>query len=292
MYYSCQNRDHVLGTGFSVSRRMKENIIDFKPLTPRMCKIRLRGIFFNYTIINVHAPTDDKPEEEKDDFYDLLENAYARSPRHDIKIIIGDLNAKVGSSHACSNIGKYSLHSEHSDNGFRLLNLAVGQNMIIGGTFFDHKDIHKGTCISPDGRTVNQIDHVLLDGRHKSDLQDVRVYKSANMDSDHYLVVAKLRARISNNRYEKGVKTVRYNTEILKEEEIKRRFEVVTNEKIRQWRIKCREEQDTENHWLSLKNILVTTGEEIVGLKKRHGRDECLIRSVKRQLNSKTRHTN
>ena len=111
VYYSCQNRDHVLGTGFLVSRRMKANIIDFKPLTPRMCKIRLRGIFFNYTIINVHAPTDDKPEEEKDDFYDLLENAYASSRRHDIKIIIGDLNAKVGSSHACNNIGKYSLHS-------------------------------------------------------------------------------------------------------------------------------------------------------------------------------------
>ena len=52
------------------------------------------------------------------------------------------------------------------------------------------------------------------------------------MDSDHYLVVAKLRARIYNNRNEKGIKTVRYNTEILKEEEIKRRFEEVTNEKI------------------------------------------------------------
>ena len=146
--------------------------------------------------------------------------------------------------------------------------------MIIGGTFFDHKDIYKGTWISPDGRTVNQIDHVLLDGRHKSDLQDVRVYRSANMDSDHYLVIAKLRAIISNNRNEKGIKTVRYNTEMLKEEEIKRRFEEVTNEKIRQWRLECREEQDIENHWLNLKNMLVTTGEEIVGLKKRHGRDE------------------
>ena len=28
-----------------------------------------------------------------------------------------------------------------------------------------------------------------------------------------------------------------YNTEIIKEEEIKRRFEEVTNEKIRQWRL-------------------------------------------------------
>jgi hypothetical protein len=48
------------------------------------------------SIICAHAPTEDKSEDEKDDFYDALERIYERCPRNDIKTVIGDLNAKIG----------------------------------------------------------------------------------------------------------------------------------------------------------------------------------------------------
>jgi hypothetical protein len=34
--------------------------------------------------------------------------------------------------------------------------------------------------------------------RHKSNIMDVRTFTGANIDSDHFLEVSKLRARISN----------------------------------------------------------------------------------------------
>jgi hypothetical protein len=44
-----------------------------------------------------------------------------------------------------------------------------------------HEKIHKGTWKSPDQLTVNQIDHLLMDGRHGPSLLQVRVYRGANV---------------------------------------------------------------------------------------------------------------
>jgi hypothetical protein len=42
----------------------------------RISCLHVRGKFFNCSIIHVHAPTEEKPEEEKEDFYEGLEKTY------------------------------------------------------------------------------------------------------------------------------------------------------------------------------------------------------------------------
>ena len=66
----------------------------FIPINERICTIRLKGKFHNITLINVHAPAEEKTEEEKDKFYDDLQRTYERVPKRDIVLILGDLNAK------------------------------------------------------------------------------------------------------------------------------------------------------------------------------------------------------
>ena len=68
IYYSCHDRHRVLGTGFAVDPRLKPAIMDFKAINDRLCPLRMRGKFFNISLINVHAPTEEKEEEEKDLF--------------------------------------------------------------------------------------------------------------------------------------------------------------------------------------------------------------------------------
>ena len=51
---------------------------------------------FNTTIICVYGPTEEKDEVQKDDFYEDLERIYMKAPKHDIKVVMGDFNAKVG----------------------------------------------------------------------------------------------------------------------------------------------------------------------------------------------------
>jgi hypothetical protein len=45
LFYSCDNKYYVLGTGVLVSKRINHLVIDFKTITPRICILRRRGFF-------------------------------------------------------------------------------------------------------------------------------------------------------------------------------------------------------------------------------------------------------
>ena len=90
-------------------------------------------------------------------------------------------------------IGQESLHQDSNDNGVRLVNFATSKNLVVKSTMFPHRNIHKYTWTSPDGTTHNQIDHVLIDRRWQSSVLDVRSFRGADCDTDHYLVIAKVR---------------------------------------------------------------------------------------------------
>jgi endonuclease/exonuclease/phosphatase family metal-dependent hydrolase len=161
----------------------------FSPETDRICSLRIRGVFFNTTIMCVHAPTEEKDELQKDDFY---EDPERKAPKHDIKLVIGDFNAKVGKeSGLAPNVGKYSLHEKTINNGCRMIDFALTKNMAISSTLFQHKMVHKETWRSPDEATSNQIDHVMIDSRHVTDVLDVKSCRGADCDSDHYMVKIK-----------------------------------------------------------------------------------------------------
>jgi endonuclease/exonuclease/phosphatase family metal-dependent hydrolase len=80
------------------------------------------------------------------------------------------------------------------------VNFATSKNLTVKSTMFPHHRIHKYIWTSPDGKTHNQIDHILVDRRMHSSVLDVRLFSAANCDTDHYLVVAKVRDRLSVNK--------------------------------------------------------------------------------------------
>jgi hypothetical protein len=71
---------------------------------------------------------------------------------------------------------------------------------------FSTKDIHKATWVSLDGQTMNQIYHTLTDRRQATSIINVRTYRGANYDSEHYLVkgmhIASIQARKQHYRKE------------------------------------------------------------------------------------------
>ena len=109
-----------------------------------MCKLRIRGRFFNYHIFNVHCPYEESPDGEKEVFYAKLEENFDSYPQRDVKIVIGDLNARIGREMYRPVLGSYSLHTVTNDNGQRCINFAASRGMVVRSTCFPRKDIHKG----------------------------------------------------------------------------------------------------------------------------------------------------
>jgi hypothetical protein len=46
----------------------------------------------------------------------------------------------------------------------------------------------------------NQIEHVLIDMRWHSSILDVQSFRGADCDTDHYLVVAKIKERLAMSK--------------------------------------------------------------------------------------------
>ena len=64
LFYSCDNKDHIFGIAFLMSKRIKHLIINFKPNTFRICILKMKGSFFSNSIVNGHAPTETSDDEE------------------------------------------------------------------------------------------------------------------------------------------------------------------------------------------------------------------------------------
>jgi hypothetical protein len=83
-----------------------------------------------------------------------------------MKILLGDFNAKVGMEDILKpTIGKESLYEINNDYGVRLVKYVTYKNFRVKSMMFPRCNSHKHTWTFPDGKTHNQIAHILVDRR-------------------------------------------------------------------------------------------------------------------------------
>jgi len=136
-----------------------------------------------------------------------LEQNINQIDRLNIKIILGDFNAKVGKESIYKpTIGNESLHNEINNNRIKMIQfvISIGLNARIT---FPHKDINKETWHSADSRTANQTDHILISNRFRTAITDIRALRGPDIGSDHNLLKinfkVKLRVKTGNKYNEK-----------------------------------------------------------------------------------------
>ena len=198
-------------------------------VSDRVSYIVLRGCWCNIIIPNVHALTEEKSDDSKDSFYEELEQIFFyHFPKYHMKLPLRDFNAEVWRENIFKpTIVNESLHQDSSGNGVRTLKFATSKRLVVKSTMFPHQNIHKYTWTSPDGKTHNQIDHILIDRRWHSSVQGVRSFRGADCDTDHYLVVAKFRERLAI--FKQTAQTFdeeRFNLSKLNELEVRKQYQI------------------------------------------------------------------
>jgi exonuclease III len=71
-FYGQGDGDHQLGTGFFVYKKIVSAVRRVEFISDRMSYTILRGRWCNVIVLNVHAPSEDKGDDEKDSFYEKL----------------------------------------------------------------------------------------------------------------------------------------------------------------------------------------------------------------------------
>jgi hypothetical protein len=203
------------------------------------------------TLINIYAPTEDK-EEIKEKFYEELQRTQDRVPKHDVVIIMGDMNSKLGKEEVFSQvIGRHTVHNISNENGEMVANYAIINGMFLISTNFQHKKINIGTWTSPDHQRINQIDHVMVSKEKMRLIHDVRSKRGYNCDSDHFLVPIKIKQRLItvNNRQ---TQKYRWDRQLLNQKEKINKYQEEIEIKLQE----IEEETDINQDWQNLKQVI------------------------------------
>ena len=220
------------GVAIMISARAKRALMEWTPISKRFIKARFYSKYKKLTVIQKYAPTNDAVDGEKDEFYNQLQDTISSCNRHDMIVLMGDLNAKIGSNNANREevMGKFGV-GVMNDNGARLCDFCSANGLVITGTLFPHVENHNLTWRSPDGKTVNQIDHVMVNRRMRISIMDTRVMRGADVYSDHYLLRTRMRLKLARV---KGMKEARVGFDVrkLQSEEIRSKYNIEVKKQV------------------------------------------------------------
>ncbi|XP_071511057.1 craniofacial development protein 2-like [Diadema antillarum] len=225
VWFSGKEKKHEEGVGFLVHKNTVKAVVECEPISSRMIRIQIAASPRNVAIIQVYAPTSDCKDEEIDAFYDTLGSTLRKIPKKDIKIIQGDWNAKIGTDSYedwHGTVEKFA-HGMTNDRGERLLEFCKLNNLTVANTLGDHKNSRRITWTSPDGRTRNQIDYILVETKCKTCIRPnkTRAFPGCDIGSDHNLVMMTMKVKLRMIKKQRAVR-VKYNLDLLKTDSKKR----------------------------------------------------------------------
>ena len=191
----CCRTDNIKRQGVAIilEKSVADSLLEYDLTSERMITIKLGTKNEAINIIQVYAPDSGHSDDESDLFLQALQQKVEQCPRKEQLVLMGDLNAKVGDNHhdtLPNVVGHYGLGSSN-DRGWRLLQFCALNNLTITNTMFTHSNLRRATWFSPDGKTQNQIDYIITKQCHKGNMKNARSYHSADIGSDHSLVIAK-----------------------------------------------------------------------------------------------------
>ena len=160
MIYSGGDK-HERGVGLLLDQYISKCVLGYWTVSDRVLLVKIQGNPFNITIIVVYTPTTGSKEEEIDAFYGTLEEAKSQCKPNKVNIIIGDLNAKVGSETDGRTVDSHGT-GERNKCSEKWVQWCDSKNMVIMNTWFKEHPRRLCTWKSPEDHSRNQIDYIAI----------------------------------------------------------------------------------------------------------------------------------
>ena len=271
-----ENEIHSEGVAFMLSKTAQKALLKWEPVNSRIitATFNTSNKRLKVKMIQCYAPTNDADQDKKERFYEQLQSVMNHRSERDILVMMGDFNAKIGSNNAGYEpyMGKHGL-GNMNDNGELLVNFCADNKLVIGGSIFPHKTVHKVTWKSPDGFTENQIDHICISKEFRRSVIDVRVKRGADVGTDHHLLIMKLRLKLKSIQNNKDSDRIKFNIVKLQDPKVKQSFSIALRNR---FDTLTNEHEDTEvnltnldNLWKKSKEAWMNTAKEVLGRQTR-----------------------
>ena len=134
-YSGVENNLGLHGAGFLLSQRARNDLLEWKPIFPRLAKIRSKGSQASKSVLSAYTPTRDALDETKNDFYTELRTVTSAIAARDYLIVAGDFNARVVPKDQTTSkvLGNFGL-GQRCENGERLVNYVLMNQLTVSNT--------------------------------------------------------------------------------------------------------------------------------------------------------------
>ena len=88
---------HEHGVAIIVSKMKSKTLLEWEPISDRLIRARFNSTHSKLTILQCYLPTNEAEDDDKDHWYEELQAAVRKVPVHDVLLVMGDMNARVGS---------------------------------------------------------------------------------------------------------------------------------------------------------------------------------------------------
>ena len=262
------------GVGLLLSASARRSLSDWAPISSRIIRARFVTAKARLTIIYVYAPTIAHPDADYRSFYADLDSQIRNTPSHDMLLVVGDFNAHLGTDRQNfqSILGPHSNPAPRNASGVRLLDFCQKNHLSISNSYHRHKPIHRDSFTSPDGKFHHMLNLVLVNHRFRTSILDTRVRRHARsfVESDHQLVVCKLRLKLRT--FNKTQRLPPIDSDRLTHDNATRNaFSNMMNEQLPQLPLLPRQpdlHRDPEHIWNTFKDTVIESARKTCGSRR------------------------
>ena len=191
------------GVGVAVKKSLINSIVEQVTLSERICYVKFAARRrANLAVVVCYAPTNEASLQEKDLFWSQLSDLVSSFKHRERICVIGDLNAEPGHplNDTMSCRGPFGM-GEENENSEKLLSFCTSHKLLVGGTWFQHRQVHRYTYNPPDPSCRKKmLDHILFAERYRGCLTNVRTRRGKTTITDHELVIAEVSMKLLSKK--------------------------------------------------------------------------------------------